>query len=213
MAKIEDDIPNFDNLNLPGRARDLLGGGTWVVELAAEPEGVEVVEAEPPPSAAGRGRRGGRPADDKKEEEAGGGRTEEKEPSKLPLYLPVAAAVGLPVIALSAPLPSLGEILCFSTAVYIIALGYIPLALWMGRKTNTVYVVFLGCVLAAVLTAVYCLWMELGRYKFDIKAQEAKQRVSMVWPGENRARRTVPMFSATTTGSRPLAEAARPWKT
>ena len=47
----------------------------------------------------------------------------------------------------------------------------------MGRKTNTVFVVFLGCVLAAVLTAVYCLWMELARYKFDIKAQDAKQRV------------------------------------
>ena len=50
----------------------------------------------------------------------------------------------------------------------------------MGRKTNTVFVVILGCVLAAVLTSVYCLWMELVRYKFDIKAQDAKQRVSMV---------------------------------
>ncbi len=58
--------------------------------------------------------------------------------------------------------------------------------LWLGHKTNTVYVVILGCVLAAVLTAVYCLWTEMERYNFDIKAQEAKQRVTMTAPCETR---------------------------
>ena len=44
------------------------------------------------------------------------------------------------------------------------------------------YVVFLACVLAAVLTAVYCLWSELVRYKLDVKAQEAKQQGAMAQP-------------------------------
>ena len=180
MAKSEDDIPNFDNLDTPD---DELAPAEPVAE-AAEPEVVEIVEAEPaavtPPAEEVAELV---PSAETKEEAQEEEEPEEKGPSKLPLYLPVAAAVGLPVIALvGAFLFAGGTIGAVSTAVYIIALGYIPLALWMGRTTNTVFVVILGCVLAAVLTSVYCLWMELGRYKFDIKAQDAKQRVGVVWP-------------------------------
>ena len=103
----------------------------------------------------------------------------EKTPSKLPVYLPAAASVILPVVVVAL---AVVHILSLSTAVYFIALGYVFLAVWLGRKTNTVYVVILGCVLAAVLTAVYCFWTELERYNFDIKAQEAKQRVTMTAP-------------------------------
>jgi uncharacterized protein (DUF58 family) len=74
------------------------------------------------------------------------------------------------------------EVMDFSTAVYIIGLGFLPLILWMGRMTNTVYVVFLGCILAALLTCLYCLWVMLAQYRFDVKASEAKQRVAMAQP-------------------------------
>ena len=45
--------------------------------------------------------------------------------------------------------------------------------------------VFLTCLAGLMLTlAAYCLWMVMGRYHFDFKAQEAKQRVGMAWPIE-----------------------------
>ena len=207
MAKSEDHIPNFDNLDIsddkaaPSEPASAEPAEPEVVEIAAEPEVVETVEAEvvEPPAAAAppaEEEAGLAPPADKKEEEQEEKEPEEKEPSKLPLYLPVAAAIGLPVIVLlGAFLFAGGTIGAISTAVYIIILGYIPLGLWIERKTNTVFVVILGCVLAALLTAVYCLWMELGRYKFDIKAQDAKQRVSVVWPGRSPGEKkgTVPI--------------------
>jgi hypothetical protein len=169
VAKIDGDTPNFDHLNIPK-------GEPAPAEHAAEPEVVEVAEAQPAASEA--------PAEEIKEFEPLADKEEieeeeEKQPSKLPVVLPALAAIGLPVIALA--LAVLGMVY-FSTAIYIILLGYVPLALWLGRKTNTVFVVILGCVVAAVLTACYCLWMELGRYKYDVKAQEAKQRVTMTEP-------------------------------
>jgi hypothetical protein len=69
-----------------------------------------------------------------------------------------------------------------STAVYFIGLTFIPLLLWLGRKTNTVYVVLLGCVIAVLMTCVYCLWTVLAWYHFDVKASQATQRVSMAQP-------------------------------
>jgi hypothetical protein len=60
-----------------------------------------------------------------------------------------------------------------STAIYIVGLTLVPLLLWLGRKTNTVYTVFLGCVIAVLLTCVYCLWTVLAKYHFDVKASEA----------------------------------------
>jgi hypothetical protein len=182
VANTEGDIPNFDNL-------DLLGDEHAAAEPTAEPaepEIVEINEGEPAAAVlpAEEEAEPVRLADEKEEErkehEPDERLFEEKEPSKLPLYLPVAVAIGLPVIALAL---ALVNVWTYSTAVYVIALGFIPLGLWLGRKTNTVYVVIMGCVLAALLTAVYCLWMYLARYNFDVKAQDAKQRVSMVLPG------------------------------
>ncbi|MFZ1935658.1 MAG: hypothetical protein WCB27_07320 [Thermoguttaceae bacterium] len=69
-----------------------------------------------------------------------------------------------------------------STAIYLIGLTFIPLLLWLGRKTNTVYVVLLGCVIAVLMTCVYCLWTVLAWYHFDVKASQATQRVSMAQP-------------------------------
>jgi hypothetical protein len=46
------------------------------------------------------------------------------------------------------------------------------------RKTNDLYTVILGCALIAILTGIYCLWLEWGRYQFDTKARQAKQHAS-----------------------------------
>jgi len=104
---------------------------------------------------------------------------DEKTADKRSLYLVVAGAIAVPVVFLA--LASF-EFLNFSTAVYIVGLCSIPLVLWAGHKTNTVYVVFLGIILAALMTCLYCLWVALAKYNFDVKAQEAKQRVGMVQP-------------------------------
>jgi hypothetical protein len=173
VANDEGKTPNFDNLRMPGEE-------PAPAEHVAEPEVVAVAEAEPAAVAV--------PAEEiaTPEKFADGEpprlRDEEQGPSKLPIYLPVACAIGLPVAAFAL---AVLEMVFYSTAVYLIAVGYIPLALWAGRRSNTVYVVFVGCALAAVLTGVYCLWMEIGSYNYDIKAQEAKQRkVSMAWPSD-----------------------------
>ena len=90
----------------------------------------------------------------------------------------MAVAVGLPVILLGL---AVVNFVFFSTAIYLVAMGYTFLGLWIYRRTNTLYTVLLGCALAAVLTAVYCLWIEMGNYEFDLKAKDAKQRISAAW--------------------------------
>ncbi len=128
------------------------------------------------------------PAEAAEEEEE-----EELEPSKLPFYLEIAALIVIPLLLLAlASNDLLGQgglaVLSIWTALYLIGLGLIPYALWKGRDTSTLYTVFLGCVLAAMLTGVYVLWIELAvNYKFDIHAQEAKRAaVGMVLPAEFR---------------------------
>lgn len=95
-----------------------------------------------------------------------------------PLFL-AAGALGLAVVLLLMAWAGLWN---YSTAVYVTGLIFIPLLLWMGRKTNTVYTVFLGCVIAVLMTCIYCLWAVLAQYHFDVKASEAKQRVGMAQP-------------------------------
>ena len=95
---------------------------------------------------------------------------------KLPIYLEWGGAIGIPVIILAL---AWFEVLYFSTALYVISVGFIPYGIWKGRETNTVYTVILGCTLVAVLTAIYCLWLEVGRYNFEVKA---KQRAGISRP-------------------------------
>ena len=61
----------------------------------------------------------------------------------------------------------------FSTALYTISIGLVGYGIWKGRATNNIYTMFMACALLAVLTAVYCLWLELGRYQFEIKPKHA----------------------------------------
>lgn len=100
----------------------------------------------------------------------------EKKPFKLPRYFEPAAIVVIAAILLGiAALHVFG----ISTAVYLIAIGLIPYAIWKGGNTNNVYTVLLGFTLAAVVTAAFLLWLELERYHLDIKAREARQRAAI----------------------------------
>ena len=76
------------------------------------------------------------------------------------------------------------EKLFFSTALYIIALGFIAYGVWKSSASSTVYMVILASALVAILTAMYFLWIEIRRYNFDIKAKDAKQRVVISQPIE-----------------------------
>jgi len=61
-------------------------------------------------------------------------------------------------------------------AIFLLALVSIPFVLWKSRKTCTPYRVMLALSLAAILTAAFCLFLELKTYDYDIKAEGAKQR-------------------------------------
>jgi hypothetical protein len=63
------------------------------------------------------------------------------------------------------------KVIFLPTVVYVIAVAGVAYGIWKGRETNTLYTVFLGCALIALLTAVLCLWIELQRYGYNIKAK------------------------------------------
>ena len=113
------------------------------------------------------------------------GATEDREepakesPLRPPFYVELAGVIGLPVIVL---VLAWSGVWLLSTAVFLIGLGFIPYGLWLGRRTNTIYTIFLGCMLAALLTATYCLWIEMGRYGFEVKPRKAKLRFSFLPP-------------------------------
>jgi cation transport ATPase len=108
---------------------------------------------------------------------------EEKKPKEIPLYVELAVAGGISAVLL---LLAWFQVVLFSTALYLIAVGFVPYGIWKGRETNTVYSVMLGCALVAVLTAIYCLWLEVGRYGFEVKAK-LPQPLSMSRPIQSGA--------------------------
>jgi hypothetical protein len=190
VADVEGESPKFEELNLPGEESAASepsaeppadaapsSGAASEASFSREPQAsetateVEIAEAATEQSEADQR--------DDEEGEEGEQPEEERPPNKLPLYLEYAGLACIPLILLV--LGYFGVVF-FSTALYLIALGLIPYGIWKGRETNTVFTVILGCALAAVFTAIFCLWMEFGRYQFDVKAQEVKQRVSMVQP-------------------------------
>jgi hypothetical protein len=101
-----------------------------------------------------------------------------------PSLLASAEWVALGCLALALLAVGYFGVIFFSTAIYAIALVSIGYSIWLGRKTNTVYTVFLGCALAAVVTIAYFLWLEIGRYQFDVRARGATSRVSVLFPAQ-----------------------------
>lgn len=186
MANVEDENPNFDELKMPGEEaaaeEPILEDESAPVDGADEPlqaveaTDAEAVEAEDAEVKAEEGKAEEEEKTDESEKEEA-----EKEAGKLPLVLELAGVIGVPVILLAL---FWFQIIFFSTSLFLIGIGLIPYGLWKGRKSNTVFAVFLGCSVAALLTASYCLWSVLRKSDFDLKAQEAKQRVSMLPPVE-----------------------------
>ena len=92
---------------------------------------------------------------------------------KLPFPLEWGVGVAIPVVLLAMVFLHL---LYLSTAIYLVSVGLVAFGVWRERETSTAYTVLLACALVAILTAIYCLWAELGRYQFDVRA---KQRSSL----------------------------------
>jgi hypothetical protein len=198
VANVEGDKPDFDKVKLPGEeeeslpaeplADDLfqdfqdLDTSEFPEPLATDEAGfeptAEPVAPEGEPAATEEAVEGVEPEGEAAEKPA-------KAPGKLaalaqmPQYVEWGVAAGVSVLLLAIAVFGL---IYFATAVYVISIGLVGYGIWKGGATNTVYTVILGCTLLAVLTAIYCLWLELGRYHFDIKAREAKQRVSVSVP-------------------------------
>jgi hypothetical protein len=186
VDETEGDLPNFDEMTSPAEAftPDEVPAMEEAPAAAEKPAAVEEPESKKAKKArlakeakeakevkkARKAKRAARVVDDF---------GEEKKPRDLSLYLVLLLLVGIPVALLG--LASIAY-LNFATAIYLIGLFSIPLLLWISRKSNTVYVALLGIVLAALMTCIYCLWVVLAKYNFDVKAQEAKQRVGMVQP-------------------------------
>jgi hypothetical protein len=70
----------------------------------------------------------------------------------------------------------------YATAIYGFSLVAIAFTLWKGRKSNSLYVTILGFALAALLTGIYCLWLELAAYQLDIRARQMRPRLGMSVP-------------------------------
>ena len=95
------------------------------------------------------------------------------------LYLKLSGVIGIPLLFIA-----LGhfQFLGYPVAVVLCVAVLMAWGLWASRKTNTVYTVFLGLTVIALLAAVCCLWTELVRYEGDIRASKAKQRTTMSAP-------------------------------
>jgi hypothetical protein len=157
--------PDFDDLNLMA-PESLLAEEPPAEPLAepaateGEPVKIEAGEAaESPPEAAGE------PAAESVAKRR-----------KLPFPSEWGIGVAIPVVLLVLVVL---QVLYLSTAIFLICVALVGFGIWRDRETNTVYTVLLGCALVAILTALYCLWAEMGRYQFDVRA---KQRTSLSAP-------------------------------
>lgn len=183
MPETEDELPDFSQLDLPG-------------DEPAKPEpSAEPTPSEPTPSHDD----GTSPTDEDKkaepqadkdeldvletEEESAESEKEEteeesKEESNLRFYVEwgavAAVSVGVIIWSYFSVATSEGFLYWGVLNLYAIAMVLIPFAIWKTRKTSTPYNVMLAGALAAILTAIFCLWLELWAYDLDIKATEVK---------------------------------------
>ncbi len=63
--------------------------------------------------------------------------------------------------------------------VYLLSLMFIAYTIWKCRETGTAYRVFLAFALAGILSAVFCLLMELKRYEYDVNAKSGSQSAQL----------------------------------
>jgi hypothetical protein len=92
----------------------------------------------------------------------------EEDNKKLPAWIDWATVGGVTVLFL---LLAIFGIFSYVTVIYVTAVAFVGFAFWRGRETNNIYVILLGCALIAIITAVYCLCLELNAYDFKVKAK------------------------------------------
>jgi len=200
VSEVEGEKPDFEELDLPGEAAEQPGApeldlpgeaaeqpGVPELDLSgevpeeSEPGAVDESElpkmAEDDETAESQEDQIGEPEQEKTEEEP-------KHKSKWPLYAELAgiAAGCLAVIGGTYYAVASSEGLFFwaMLCIYLLALLFIPYVLIKTRKTCTPYRVMLALSLAAILTAVFYLLLEIKTYKYDIKAEGAKQRAAVI---------------------------------
>ena len=167
MSNLDGKDSNIDELNVLGKE---MAPEEQAVEPAAEPaaeqppkaEEVEEIEtAELGELPAEGAKEGPAEAETAGERPAKGG--------KLPFPWEWGVGIAIPVVILALVLL---QVLYFSTAIYLVSVGLVAFGVWRSRETNSAYTVLLACALVAILTAIYCLWAELGRYQFDLRAKQ-----------------------------------------
>jgi hypothetical protein len=174
VSKPSDDTPSFDNLDdlmMPDGESDLFGPMDELpVEELPAAEGVPeaIVESVPGDEASVPTETATEEVAEKAADEPSKDASGKKSPY---LEWGIAAGAG----ALFLVLGVIG-LLNLSTSVFLIAVGAVGYEMWRERERINIYTAMLGCALILVMTGIYCLWTELGRYQFEIKA---KQRASL----------------------------------
>jgi hypothetical protein len=158
VSNLDGQNPDFDGFTSPGEEMPHL-------ELTAESLGELAAEQ---PVVTAQAEEGQLPTVEQPKEEAAKKKAA-RTLGKLPFPLEWGVLVAVPAIILVLVLL---QVVYPSTAVYLISVGLVAFGVWKGRGTNTIYTVLLGCALVAILTALYCLWAELGRYHFEIRAKQ-----------------------------------------
>ena len=205
MAKAEGEGPDFDEMKMPGEEDASAGMEPLSDDLFEDFQPLDAAEfgelppldeAAPAPAIEAPVTEAAAPTEAPAEEakvEPGPAEKSSKAPAKgsgraslltqSPTYVTWAAAAGVSVLLVI--LAFIG-LLYLATAIFLAALVLVGVGIWVGRETNSVYTVILACALVAVLTAVYCLLLELGRYNMDVKARSAKQHASISQPMKGR---------------------------
>jgi hypothetical protein len=166
VAETEDDLPIFDDDIVPNEEP---------VAAEAEPAAAEAKplepEAEPTPAKAEKAEK---PKKAKKVKRRTDFDDEFGPKQSLPV-VELGVAIAVPVVCIAL---AVLDFVNFSTALLAMGVALVALMAWMGRRTNTLYTVILGCILISLITSVYCLWTVLAKYHYDVKATEARQSVT-----------------------------------
>jgi hypothetical protein len=123
---------------------------------------------------------------------AEGEEAEEEVPAKRPAWLAYVDWAGLVLLAVVIWLVVrvvVADVFVLWTTAYLILLVLIPFSLWKSRhrwttpQITAAYTVFLAISVAALLTAVYWLGLELFLYEWDVKAKTRPVVGAAQYPG------------------------------
>jgi hypothetical protein len=167
VAETEDDLPIFDDDIVPHEEP---------VAAAAKPAAAEAKPLEPEAEATpAKAEKAEKPKKAKKVKRQRSDFDDEFGPKQSLPVVELGVAIAVPVVCIAL---AVLDFVNFSTALLAIGIALVALMAWMGRRTNTLYTVALGCILISLITSVYCLWTVLAKYHYDVKATEARQGVT-----------------------------------